>query len=93
MEDLLDIKEDLTFTFAEFFQIPPENINANRINDGNMNYVFKFCSDEIKNSMIIKKSVNYIPCLGKNYYLSSDRILVEIEFYNFLNKHLQMFSM
>ena len=92
MEDLLDIKEDLISTVAETFKISPENINANRINEGNMNYVFKFSSDEIINSMVIKKSVNYIPCLGKNYYLSSDRILVEIEFYNFLNKHLQMFS-
>ena len=53
MEELSDIKEDLTFTVAETFKIPPDNINANLINDGNMNYVFKFCSDEIKNSMAI----------------------------------------
>ena len=56
MEDLLDIKEDLAFTVAETFKIHPENINANLINDGNMNYVFKFCSDEIKNSMVSKVS-------------------------------------
>jgi len=69
---LKNIKEVMDF-FAN------ENIEADEIGDGNLNYVYIVKSvEEPSKALIVKQAVPYLRCVGEEFPLSRERMTYEI---------------
>ncbi len=56
-----------------------QNIRADEIGDGNLNYVYKISSiQDPKKALIVKQAVPYLRCVGEDFLLSRDRMSYEI---------------
>lgn len=80
VEYLRNIKEVMKFFGSD-------DIKAQEIGDGNLNYVYKISSVENpKKALIAKQAVPYLRCVGKDFPLSRYRMTYEIralqKFYN-----------
>jgi 5-methylthioribose kinase len=72
IEYLLEIKDVMNF-------FNNENIIAEEIGDGNLNFVYKVSSIENpQTAMIVKQAVPYLRCVGEEFPLSRDRMTYEI---------------
>ena len=72
IEYLLEIKNVMNF-------FNDENIVAEEIGDGNLNFVYKVSSIENpQTAMIVKQAVPYLRCVGEEFPLSRDRMTYEI---------------
>ena len=80
IEYLLEIKEIMSF-------FNNEEIIAEEIGDGNLNFVYKVSSvNNPQTAMIVKQAVPYLRCVGEEFPLSRERMTYEIralsKFYN-----------
>ena len=56
-----------------------DNLVAEEVGDGNLNYVYIVASEkDPEKSLIVKQAVPYLRCVGEEYPLSKDRMSYEI---------------
>jgi 5-methylthioribose kinase len=72
VEYILNIKKIITYFGSD-------DLIADEIGDGNLNYVYKISSaQDPKKSLIVKQAVPYLRCVGEEFSLTRERMTYEI---------------
>lgn len=75
-ESVLDYLKDIK-EVIDYFE--GDNLLAEEIGDGNLNFVYKISSvDNSKKALILKQAVPYLRCVGKEFPLGRERMTYEI---------------